>query len=371
MEPQWGYTRPQRLHDHANNASVGGGLYNSGTATLVASTISGNTTYHGGAGIYAGSTLTLNNTIVAGNNSAPYDSGSVSPSDIAGTSVSGSNDLVGTGGSGGLSSSTNLLGITNPNLGPLADNGGPTETMVALVRQPSHPSWHCGAQVGPGDTPITTDQRGEPLDTPNPDIGAYQTQSLISLSFSGLTSPSIAYGAANVTIAGTLSKGDHSPPGTESVEITLDGATQSAAFGSGGVFTTTFDTSTLPASPTPYTVTYNYAGDAEFATASTTSTVTVSRDTPTLSLVDSDGTYNGLAFGASATITGVNGPAGSSLEGVPVIVDYYAGTTAAGNPLPGAPVAAGTYTVVATFPGGAVTRAGRSRRSHSRSDVRA
>jgi hypothetical protein len=335
----------------ANNASVGGGLFNSGTATLVACTISGNTTYNSGAGIYAGSTLTLNNTIVAGNESAPYDSGSVSPSDIAGTSVSGSNDLVGTGGSAGLSSTTNQLGVADPDLGPLADNGGPTATMALLPGSLAIGNGSEALEVSPQGSPLTTDQRGQPLDTPNPDIGAYQTHPLISLSFKDLTSPGIAYGTASVMISGTLSNGDQAPPDTESIEVTLDGATQSAAFGTGGAFTTTFDTSTLPASATPYTVTYNYAGDAEFAAATTTGTVTVSQDTPAVNLTDSNGTYTSFPFVASATITGVNGSAGSSLEGVPLVVAYYAGTDTAGTPLGGAPIDAGTYTVVASFAG--------------------
>src|SRR5262249_9747548 len=40
-----------------------------------------------------------------------------------------------------------------------------------------------------------------------------------------------------------------------------------------------------------------------------------------------------------------------SVEGLAVSLTYYAGTTATGTALPGAPVAVGTYTVVANFPG--------------------
>ncbi len=335
----------------ANNASVGGGLYNSGTATLVACTISGNTTYNSGAGIYAGSTLTLNNTIVAGNESAPYDSGSVSPSDIAGTSVSGSNDMVGTGGSAGLSSSTNLLGVADPGLAPLANNDGPTETMALSPGSLAIGAGSKALEIGPGGSPLTTDQRGLPLDTPSPDIGAYQTQPPGSVSFTDLTSPSIAYGTASVTISGILSDGNQALPDTESVQITLDSVTQSAPIGTGGTFSTTFDTSTLPASAAPYTVTYNYAGDAIFPAATTTSAVTVSRDTPTVNVTDSSGTYKNSAFDATATVTGLDGSPGSSLEGIAPELTYYAGITATGSPLSGAPTDAGTYTVVASFAG--------------------
>jgi hypothetical protein len=340
--------------------SNGTGLADLGTATVVACTISGNTTNASGGGIYVGGTgagtLTLNNTIVAGNVSVPTGGGA-SPNDIiadaSGAVVSGSNNLVGTGGSAGLSSSTNLLGVADPDLAPLGDNGGPTETMALLTGSPAIAAGSAALEVGPGGTSLTTDQRGEPLDFPTPDIGAYQTQSIISLSFTGLTSPSIAYGTASVTLSGSLANGDLAPPDTESVQITLDGVTQSAAFGTGGAFSTTFGTSTLPASATPYTVTYSYASDANFAAAATTSTVTVGQATPTVSVTDSGGTYDGSAFAATASVTGASGQAASSLEGVTPALTYFVGSTATGTPLAGAPTDAGTYTVVATFAGSA------------------
>ena len=75
-----------------NYARYGGGLQNSGTANLTDCTISGNYAYSGGGIDNAGGTTTLTNTIVAGNSSG----------DIEGQ-VSGSNNLIGTGGSGGWS----------------------------------------------------------------------------------------------------------------------------------------------------------------------------------------------------------------------------------------------------------------------------
>ncbi len=349
-------------NNFANNGqfaetSSGGGLDDSGTATLVACTISGNSTTASGGGIYAGGTgagtVTLNNTIVAGNESAPYG-GSVSPSDIvagSGAVVSGSNNLVGTGGSAGLSGLTNQLGVADPDLGPLGNNGGPTETMALLTGSLAKGGGSLPLELGPGGTALTTDQRGFPLDIPNPDIGAYQTQPPARLSFTGLTSPSITYGTASVAIAGILSNVNQAPPETESIQITLAGDMQQVAIGSGGAFSTTFDTSTLPASATPYTVAYSYAGDANFAAATATSTVTVSRAAPTVDVMDSDGTFDDSPFNAAATVTGVDGSPASSLEGIAATVTYYAGSTATGTPLSGAPIDVGTYTVVASFAG--------------------
>jgi hypothetical protein len=72
--------------------------------------------------------------------------------------------------------------------------------------------------------------------------------------------------------------------------------------------------------------------------------------TPTVRAIDGGGTYSGLAFAATATVTGVSGSA-ASLEGLAPTLTYYAGTATSGTPLPGAPTQVGTYTVVATFTG--------------------
>jgi hypothetical protein len=83
--------------------------------------------------------------------------------------------------------------------------------------------------------------------------------------------------------------------------------------------------------------------------------------TPAITVTDAGGTYNGLAFPATASLIGVNGTAGSSLEGSSPTLAYYAGANVSSMPLPGAPRTAGTYTVVASFPGSAdYTRAGAS-----------
>jgi cyclophilin family peptidyl-prolyl cis-trans isomerase len=73
--------------------------------------------------------------------------------------------------------------------------------------------------------------------------------------------------------------------------------------------------------------------------------------TPTVSVSDADGTYNGSAFTATATVTGVSGVPGSSLEGVSPTLLYYAGSDTSGTGSASAPVDVGTYTVVASFAG--------------------
>ena len=53
--------------------------------------------------------------------------------------------------------------------------------------------------------------------------------------------------------------------------------------------------------------------------------------TPTVTVSDAGGTYNGSAFSATATVAGVNGSSGSTLEGVTPTLLYYAGSSATGT----------------------------------------
>jgi Ca2+-binding RTX toxin-like protein len=84
----------------------------------------------------------------------------------------------------------------------------------------------------------------------------------------------------------------------------------------------------------------------------TNATQVVNRATPTVSVSDAGGSYDGNTFPATATVTGISGIAASTLENVTPTLTYYSGSSATGTPLP-APSAAGTYTVVAFFPGSA------------------
>ena len=73
--------------------------------------------------------------------------------------------------------------------GALGNYGGPTETMALL---PGSPAIGAGIAL----SGVTTDQRGEPLDSPAPDIGAYQTQGFTVTPVAGSTPQAVAAGDA-------------------------------------------------------------------------------------------------------------------------------------------------------------------------------
>jgi streptogramin lyase len=194
-----------------NSAYGGGAISDGGTSTVSNSSFSGNTALYGGGiyffsqnsvltnvtiaanqsrtggqggGIWADPSskipLALNNTIVATNVNG------TTPDDIAGTiNTTSSYNLIGTGGSGGLQNGANgnQVGVANPGLAPLGDNGGPTWT-TAL--QPGSPA------IGAGSVPLAVDANGKPLLTDQRgfgflrtvngkiDIGAYESQTVLS-----------------------------------------------------------------------------------------------------------------------------------------------------------------------------------------------
>jgi hypothetical protein len=114
----------------------------------------------------------LDNTIVALNTIGT--GGGALASDIAGTVATASAyNLIGTGGSGGLTDGTNhnQVGVANPVLGILANNGGATQTIAVL---PGSPAIGKGSSMIAGVTVPTTDQRGVARPSNSIDIGAFQ-----------------------------------------------------------------------------------------------------------------------------------------------------------------------------------------------------
>ncbi len=175
-------------------ASSGGGLFNSGTLNVTSSTITANfARYYGeGGGLQnSGGTATLTNTIVT-DNKTYFGAG-----DIAGT-VTGTYNLIGTGGSGGLANAVggNLVGVAQPGLGVLGHYGGPTETIPLL---PGSPAIDAGTSTGAP----ATDQRGEGR-VGAVDIGAFESQGFTMTPVAGSTPQTATIGAAFSPLAVTV-----------------------------------------------------------------------------------------------------------------------------------------------------------------------
>jgi hypothetical protein len=162
--------------------------------------------------------------------------------------------------------------------------------------------------------------------------------------------PAPVYGQS-VTFTATVSDPSGGMP-TGSVEF-YDGSTDlgpgSALSGTGGAASSRLSITTLTAGP--HTIRAVYTPTGTFQATNDTLNQTVNQATPTVSVADAGGTYNGQPFPATATAAGVDGQPAASLEGVTPTVTYYAGSGPGGTPLAGAPSTAGTYTAVASFAG--------------------
>jgi hypothetical protein len=147
--------------------SGGGAINSEGTNFLSNLTIAGNSTNKPGGAIFNQSGLSMKNTIVADNTATP-----------AGNCAGG-----GTFASMGFNlESTNTCQLnatgdlvnTEPGLGPVQNNGGPTPTQALSTGSPAVDAGSCTDFLG---NPLTTDQRG--VARPQPaggkcDIGAFE-----------------------------------------------------------------------------------------------------------------------------------------------------------------------------------------------------
>jgi parallel beta-helix repeat protein len=178
----------------------GGGVANAatGSAVLIDCTVSGNSSATAAGGVYLAGAGTLENTIVAGNTA------SGDPSDIGGTGgASGSNNLIGTGGSDGLTTGGigNIVDVANPGLEPLADYGGPTDTMALIPDSPA-----IGAGIALSE--ISTDERGAPRSTIGAiDIGAFQDQGYSVTVSSGSPQAAMVNDAFSAPLVALLKEG--------------------------------------------------------------------------------------------------------------------------------------------------------------------
>lgn len=174
-----------------NLGRVGGIYNNGGTITLTNCTVTGNLSnqvFQTGRGIHNGGTANIRNTIVAGNGTAPDVSGNYNSQ---GNNVIGATDADSSGftnGSNGDQVGTTAVPL-NALLGPLASNGGFTQTHALLSGSPAFDAGNNALVTNPPlDGPPFTDQRGSGFNrivdgpdgntTATVDVGAYESQAV-------------------------------------------------------------------------------------------------------------------------------------------------------------------------------------------------
>jgi hypothetical protein len=220
-----------------NQAADGGGIYfyiSGGAMDISFSTISGNTASGSGGNVYlyGYTTVTLENSIIA-DGTAPADP------DIHGAVFNSTYSLIETPGSAVLNSGTGTITGQDPQLGPLANNGGPTMTQLPAPTSPV---------IDAGDPayapPPSLDQRGFPrLAGAAVDMGAVEVNGGV-LQFSA-TTYSVNENGGSLTVTVTRTGGTE--PAT--VNYTTSNGTATA----GADYTTTSGTLSFTAGQTSAT----------------------------------------------------------------------------------------------------------------------
>lgn len=153
-------------------SGFGGGVFNrNGSVTILNSTISNNAADDGGAVYHLGdgdtAEIDIDNSILA--NSSAGDDFQSNAINVGTANSAGTNNII--------ESETGFNGLnstSDPMLGSLADNGGPTFTRALMAGSPAIDS---GSNTEAQSGGLTVDQRGEPrFGDAITDIGAYETE---------------------------------------------------------------------------------------------------------------------------------------------------------------------------------------------------
>lgn len=188
----------ERCTFSGNSATTGGAIRNDATLTLTQSTLASNSsTGDGGAIANSGGSLTLTHCTIAANTATNLGGGvmlssglaTITNSIISGNTAANGRDTWSNGPAGGVTRvGANIIGLAgktpdapdsgpaantaDPLLGPLTDNGGPTQTMALLAYSQAIDTVPAGSIIAG----IDIDQRGFARTLGSgPDIGAYES----------------------------------------------------------------------------------------------------------------------------------------------------------------------------------------------------
>jgi CSLREA domain-containing protein len=294
--------------------SGGGGILNefSGTITLTNSTVSGNIAFNG-AGISSGNQpFNLRNTIIA--NNTLTGGGGIGP-DLLGTFISQDYNLIGnTSGVTFTGTTTHNVINTNANLGPLANNGGPTLTHALL---PGSPAINAGSNANlpadildldsDGDTieTIPFDQRGLPrISNTTVDIGAFESRGFSISATSGTPQSVMIKAALGSPLVATVTSAFGEPVAGGQVAFTAPLSGASGTF-PGNVTTANVTTNASGVATALFTAngnagSYNVSASVDGGLASANFALTNTEGATTTGLSSS---VNPSDFGQSVTFT--------------------------------------------------------------------
>jgi CSLREA domain-containing protein len=198
-------------------SAYGGMVVDAGTVTMNNVTIAHNQgSTRGGVSVAAEARVILRNTIIA-NNRTP----AAVPSDVLGVFSSYSNNLIGVNQNSNFlpglpNANDDYVGSTtaflNPQLGPLANNGGPTDTYALLSASPAiNRGQNCvttaSCFTANPSVALAADQRGDPFPRfvqSAVDIGAFEYGAMAVTNTDDTGAGSLRNAIANVPLGGAI-----------------------------------------------------------------------------------------------------------------------------------------------------------------------
>ena len=229
----------------------GGAIYSFGDSLISSVTIAGNNVNAPGGALLNRGQAQFKNTIVAGNTATPAGN-------CAGTGTFASGGFNLESANSCVFNAAGDLVNTDPHLGPLQNNGGPTPTQALPVGSPAVDTGDCSPL--PGAPPLTVDQRG--VARPQPaggrcDIGAFELQPAAAPPPSPPSPPATLPGAPAATASTKASfSGSVNPQGqatTVFFEYGIDGRYRPDG-ATGIIYDQSTSPQALPADSTPHAV---------------------------------------------------------------------------------------------------------------------
>jgi hypothetical protein len=359
---------------YGNNAGAGGGIANNGTSTTMSDdTVTGNLSESSGGGIYNNANLVVSDSTLSANAAATAFSGGGIDNSGSGTVALANSVLSGNtsnsvsddfAGGAYTDSGGNIIGVANGgtvngtaiNLAPLANYGGPTQTLIPLPGSPAI----CAGSSGLIPAGITTDQRGYLNSntsygfTPSPCVDAGAVQTNYALNFT--TQPADAPVATDFAAAVTLTESGNPFQPVVTIPLTLTGTgtlTGGSAATSAGVASYTLQVDTAGAGDTlTANLALNGALIPAVAISATSNAFGVGLTTPTVSLDYS--TSGSIAYGTPETFSAYLPSAATG-----TVIFYNNGSTFLGSgtvsggtaTFSSSTLAAGSYSITAYYSG--------------------
>ena len=299
----------RRVDDNTATASCDTVLLPTGQPTTVTGTYSGDTTYAGSHGTFDQVVNKATPTFTVTSQTVTYGATSITLSGRICVEPNGPcppmNEQV----------TITIQGLT-PKIATISDDQGHFSVNYPLPTNPLLPA---------GTYPITYSYAGDSNFNSASDANTHLTVNKATPTFT-VTSQTVTYGATSVTLSGTICAQPNGPcpPMNEQVSVTVQGlSAQPAAINDNqGHFSVSYQLGANPLlAAGTYTVTYTYAGDSNFNSASNTNThLTVSKATPTVIVTsDNNPSIYGQTVDFTANVSGV--PGGTTPTGAVTFTD--------------------------------------------------